>query len=177
MRICNVCEIEKPLSEFYVNKQCVGGYQKRCKECSKKASKNQLSKIKADPDLYEKEQKRHRDKYHRLGYREKHKPTSDQKKKQIDKYKAIYPEKYIAKNCSYHLVKPFDNAEAHHWSYNEPHYKDVIWLSTKQHAKIHRFIIYDQERKMYRQHDTNELLDTKEAHEKFIHWCIENKED
>ena len=43
--------------------------------------------------------------------------------------------------------------------------------------KAHRFIVYDQERMMYRRYDTNELLDTKEKHESFILFCIENKED
>lgn len=75
------------------------------------------------------------------------------------------------------LVKPFDNAEKHHWSYNVEHYKDIIWLTKKQHKKGHRFLIYDQERMMYRRYDTNELLDTKESHEEFMRWCIENKED
>jgi hypothetical protein len=43
--------------------------------------------------------------------------------------------------------------------------------------KGHRFIVYDQERKMYRRFDNNELLDNKKSHEIFIKWCIENKED
>jgi hypothetical protein len=73
--------------------------------------------------------------------------------------------------------KPFEEAEKHHWSYNEEHFKDVIWLTKKEHMKGHRFIIYDQERKMYRRIDTNELLDTKEKHERWIKYCIENKED
>ncbi len=96
---------------------------------------------------------------------------------QMDKYKSIYPEKTIAKYHIRYADKPFNDAEAHHWSYNEEHYKDVIWLNQKQHMKSHRFIVYDQERKMYRRCDNNELLDTKEVHEKFIRWCIENKED
>lgn len=75
------------------------------------------------------------------------------------------------------LKKPFEGAEKHHWSYNEEHYKDVIWLSKKQHMKGHRFIIYDQERMMYRRYDNNVLLDTKEAHESFIKNCIETEED
>ena len=43
--------------------------------------------------------------------------------------------------------------------------------------KAHRFLIYDQERMMYRRYDTNVLLDTKEAHETFIKLCIDMQED
>ena len=68
-------------------------------------------------------------------------------------------------------------AEKHHWSYNDEHFKDVIWLSKKEHNKAHRFIVYDQERKMYRNCFTNVLLDTKQSHETFIKYCITNQED
>lgn len=58
--------------------------------------------------------------------------------------------------------------QKHHWSYNKEHAKDVIFLSKADHYKAHRFIIYDQERMMYRRCDTLELLDTKESHLEFI---------
>jgi len=73
--------------------------------------------------------------------------------------------------------KPFEGAEKHHWSYNSEHYKDVIWLSTKDHKKAHRFIIYDQERMMYRRIDNLQLLDTKEYHEGYIKSIILTEED
>jgi hypothetical protein len=75
------------------------------------------------------------------------------------------------------MKKPFGDAEKHHWSYNEEHASDIIWLTKKHHNKAHRFIVYDQERKMYRRYDNNILLDTKETHEKFILDCIINQED
>lgn len=63
------------------------------------------------------------------------------------------------------------------WSYNDSHVLEVIELTKKHHMKAHRFLVYDQERMMYRRYDTNELLDTKEKHEQFILWCIDSKED
>ena len=90
---------------------------------------------------------------------------------------AKYPEKVIAKNKSQHMQKPFEGAEKHHWSYNEEHYRDIIWLSKKEHMKAHRFIIYDQEQMMYRRTDNNELLYTKEHHENYIKNKILNEED
>ena len=56
----------------------------------------------------------------------------------------------------------------HHWSYNDEHFKDVIELNVKDHAMVHRHIIYDQERMMYRDLD-GVLLDTRERH---IEYCI-----
>lgn len=177
LKTCNVCDLRKPLSEFYKNSLSKGGYQKRCKNCTKQESKRRLEEIKSDPELYQKEQRRHREKYHRLGYKEKHKPSAESKKAIMDRYRKKYPEKQAAKNASVNMSAPFEGAEKHHWSYNEEHFTDVSWLTNKEHEKCHRFIIYDQERKMYRRFDTNELLDTKERHEQFIQWCIQNKED
>ena len=73
------------------------------------------------------------------------------------------------------IYPTFENAEGHHWSYNIEHAVDVIWLEKTIHRKIHKFLVYDQERKMYRRYDTNLLLDTKEEHENFIKMCLAQK--
>lgn len=64
----------------------------------------------------------------------------------------------------------------HHWSYNRIHYNDVIVLSIKNHMKAHRFLIYDQERMMYRTID-GILLDNKEDHIKYIMNKIRTEEN
>lgn len=171
-KICFKCKKEKPITEFYKHKQMADGYLNKCRECTKKDVSNKYQENIAEPAFVEKERKRGRQKYHRL-----YTGTGKANKERGQRWISKYPEKTKAKNYTQHLKKPFEGAESHHWSYNENHYKDVIWLSKKQHMKGHRFIIYDQERKMYRRYDTNELLDTKELHELFIRWCIENKED
>jgi len=33
MRTCTECQIAKPLTEYYVNKGCIGGRNPRCKKC------------------------------------------------------------------------------------------------------------------------------------------------
>ena len=148
------------------------GYVNKCKECCKEETKKTYQDNKQKEDFRDKQRKRGREKYHRL-YVGKVKTSIDT----VKEYNKKYPEKYKAKYISQYLKKPFEGAERHHWSYNLEHAKNVIWLNTKDHNKVHRFIIYDQERFMYRRFDNNILLDTIESHEKFIRECLISKED
>jgi len=175
MKICFRCNIEKPLTEYYKHKQMGDGHLNKCKECTKSDSKKQLEKILADPEKKLKEQARHREKYYRLEYKDKHKPSYESKKATMKRYKEKYPEKMEAHSFSGNLVAPEKGLEKHHWSYNKDHYKDVIWLTNENHNKAHRFIIYDQEQMMYRRTDNMQLLDTKEAHENYIKHILENE--
>ena len=174
MKECFKCKEIKDLSCFYKHKQMGDGHLNKCKECTKNDVKTDYGKNIQNHEWHEKERARGREKYHRLGCK---KPSSISKSITQLNYKTLYPEKYKAKNSSQRLVLDFIGAERHHWSYNEEHYKDVISLTKKDHMKAHRFIIYDQERMMYRRYDTNELLDTKESHLSFIRFCIETKND
>lgn len=175
MKQCFKCNEVKPYSEFYKHKQMGDGYLGKCKACAKKDVKERADVLSQDEEWMEQERKRGRDKYHRLNYINK--PINKtEKPKYIKNWKIKFPEKYKAKSILGKKNK-IEGFERHHWSYNEEHYCDIIHLTTKEHNKAHRFIVYDQERFMYRRYDTNELLDTKEKHEKFIRWCIENLED
>lgn len=156
MKKCNKCFLEKEISEFY-------GKQGDCKSCTKKRVREREELLRKDPEWNEKEKERSREKYHRLGYKDRHKPTPDEKREIIRRYKEKFPEKILAQSASQRMLKKEGN-ELHHWSYNAEHRKDVIEMSVIDHNKIHRYIVYDQERMMYRRSDNNELLDTKEAH-------------
>lgn len=174
-KTCFKCNVEKSLTEYYKHKLMSDGYLGKCKQCTKSDVRKREKMLSNDSEWIESEQKRHREKYYRLGYKEKHKPTYEQKKSTKEKYKDKYPEKYKASCFSQRI--PNINGHNHHWSYNEEHFKNVIDITEKNHAKAHRFIYYDQERKMYRRIDNMELLDTKDKHIEWIEWCIKNKED
>ena len=171
-KICFKCKELKPLTSFYKHSQMKDGYVNKCIECNKIDVKGNYSLNVKNPDYIIKERKRGREKYMKL-----YRFTSKAKPLINAKYNLKFPEKKLIHTKSKHLIKPFEGAEKHHWSYNIEHANDVIWLDKKSHMKAHRFIIYDYERFMYRRFDNNILLDTKEKHEEFINHCIQNQED
>lgn len=174
-KVCNICLVELELKEFYANKGMKDGHQNRCIDCTKQKSAERLIRIYADPQLLEKERERHRNKYKRLEYKDKHKPTPEKKKEIVRAYKEKWPEKYHAKNASQRVPKSDNSNEHHHWSYQKEHWKDVIELAGSDHAKIHRFMMYDPEHFLYRRIDTMELLDTREDHESYIRKILPNQ--
>lgn len=163
MKKCFKCNHDKELEEFYAHKQMRDGHLNKCKSCTRIDTKAHADMVTSTPEGREKERRRHREKYHRLGYRGKHKPTKDQKKKAMTTYRERYPEKVISKHLS-HDIEVMDGYQRHHWSYNPEHAREIIEIRVDEHYTLHRHIVYDQERMMYRRCDNGELLDTRDSH-------------
>ncbi len=184
---CFKCGISQPLESFYRHRAMRGGRLNKCKTCTKKDSINTHNEKSKDPEWVEKQRHRGREKYHRLNYRPSLQPgfvkkeymTPEQIKESARLKSRIsrerYPEKKKAHSKS-QRIKPPEGMHKHHWSYQEEHGKDIIFFSVFDHNLIHRHMIYDQERMMYRNLD-GILLDTKESHEELLAKIKENDND
>lgn len=168
MKTCKKCNSEKVLTDFHKHLTNKDRRANTCKECEKIAQKERYKK---DPDFRKSKKMKSRERYRKFG---KKRQDPDYENKRSMKYKYKYPEKVKAVRACENIKAIKDHK--HHWSYKKEHRKDVIHLTIKDHYKAHRFLIYDQERMMYRKTD-GVLLDTKERHEEYIFDVIKNKPD
>lgn len=164
---CFKCGKSLSLDSFYKHPKMGDGYLNKCKSCTKKDTAERVETLSSNPVWVEAERTRHRKKYYRLGYKEKYKPTPDKKKQYMDNWYSKFPEKSRARSAVAKMKPLIKGNHLHHWSYNNGHLRDTIELSKQNHYKAHRFLIYDQERMMYRTID-GILLDTKQSHMEYI---------
>lgn len=157
-KICFKCNENKSLSEYYKHKQMADGHLNKCKACTKKDTKETTEKLTSTPEGLEKERQRHRDKYKRLGYKDKQKEWDSEKP---------WKQTQVYKNLSRKFKLP-KGIELHHWNYNDDFLEDVFILNIKEHKKAHTFLTLDIEKRLFYVKDQNILLDTKQKHEEFL---------
>lgn len=147
-KVCKACGKSLPKSEFY---KTGWGYDCKCKNCRKKRIRElYLEKCKSE-DFVEKERARGREKYKRLGYKDKH--TNDKKKKE-SKYTSLRN----AKRDFHSTIS--SSVELHHWNYNLTN--SVIAMDRRLHHRLHTNITLDLEEGIYLYN--NEKLDTIDKH-------------
>jgi len=157
MKICFKCKEEKELSDYYKHKAMADGHLNKCKTCTKKDTKERTEINTSTPEGLEKERARHRDKYHRLDYKERQKEwDKDKPWKKSSKYKNLSRK-----------FKTEKGTELHHWSYNDNDLESVFLMEVKQHRIGHKYIVLDLELKKYRTLD-GWLLETKEEHFRYL---------
>lgn len=145
MKVCFKCFVEKPLSDFYAHKAMADGHLNKCKTCTKKDvflhREDNLEKIREyDRNRPNREERNKRIRESRplvfkvyLGAEELNKS----KKARAAASNALRDGKLQKKTvCEYCLLEK--KLQKHHWSYDEQHWLDVIWLCTSCHGKEHK---------------------------------------
>lgn len=114
MKKCFKCGKKKSIFKFYTHEKMTDKHLNKCIECTKMDTKKRLNELSKNPEWYKMEKARHREKYYRLGYKDKNKPTLEKRNYYNKKYKITYPEKIYARSLSQHILvkKGFHN---HHW--------------------------------------------------------------
>jgi len=143
---CSSCRAEKPLDDFHNYKNSKDGKVHRCKDCARAGSLKCMRRKKGTRDK---------------GLAIKAVRKYMAKRPEIPKASSIWYEYKIANK-----IELPSGHHAHHWSYNKP--KDVIVLSLANHRKIHCYLGYDPETKLFKIKENGELLNTKEKHMDFI---------
>lgn len=170
---CNRCREEKPLDRFSKRKDAPDGHDYRCRDCENiRRESHRLANL-------GKERERCRAYAHNkrlkspddvnAALRNWRKNNPERSSSYTQRRRELYPEMAEA-----HLATRGMAAKgmvAHHWSYLEEHRLDVIMMSRKEHARLHRLVRYSQQDRRYRHRETGALL-VKEDHEALLSTII-----
>lgn len=185
-KVCTKCKEKKSVNDYHKQKKGKYGVTSVCKVCKSEIKKRDWKVTKNDKELYQVHKERVAEHYRK---KSKDKKWMERKRKAQRKicrkdyarkyyndnreayrvYKKRtrkrYPEKEKARRATINMK--IDGKHLHHWSYNEEHYTCVIPLSPLDHAKIYRFLIYDNN-SFYFKDSKGNLLNTRNKHLEYI---------
>ena len=156
MKECFKCKIFKPLSEFYKHSRMADGHLNKCKECTKKDShKHRKENLEAVLE-YDRNRPNREDRVKQTTERISRLCKEDKEfflkvKQKTADWRKRYPQKYKAQCAANNAVRDGrlikktncehcgsdGKLQKHHWSYEEEHWLDVIWLCTNCHGREH----------------------------------------
>lgn len=151
---CFKCGLILPISAFYAHPRMLDGHLNKCKTCTRKDVHERYEENIKDKDFLEKERARGRDKYKRLGYKDREhaeysKPASNSRRNFEAKYGRVS-----------------SNIELHHWNYN--YLDELIPVDKRIHHRLHKLIRINKDEKFFTVISTGEKLDTMGKHCDFI---------
>jgi hypothetical protein len=138
MKICLDCKDNKPLSEYYKDKNVKSGYMSKCKQCRKKVM--DIYRLNNITRIREHDRQRNKSPHRNKGHSER---TKRYKSKHPLKYNAHYAVKSAIRSGE--LIRPKScssceseniRIEGHHEDYNK--LLDVIWLCQPCHMDLHK---------------------------------------
>lgn len=138
------------------------GHLNKCKDCTKKDSKERYDVKSEDSAWMEKERGRGREKYKRLGYA----------KKTIRHFikQANYPGLRGARRYWASRIAIPEGMELHHWNYEK--IREVIMMPRNLHHRLHQALTFDIEKGIYSYKDKE--LDTIDKHLEVVEQFAKN---
>ena len=164
-KICFKCGRILPLSEFYKHSRMADGHLNKCKDCTKKDTKQVYYKKSKDESWFEKERERGREQFHRLGYKDKIWSNRT--------WRDFHASGNVQRRLK-NLGIDGHGKEAHHWNYNKP--RSIILLSPKAHHRIHKYVKANRDDKYLYTLD-GECLDTEEKTLKYYKEVLSKYDD
>lgn len=168
IKVCNRCGLALDVAHFLRRNDAPDGLDYRCRLCEAKRRadyrqrnlEKELERGRAyaavrradEPDLLNS-----RVRTWRKTYPEKSRGLSARRRE-------LFPEMKRAHDVVSGKKLRRTGLHAHHWSYNEGHITDVIYLTRKDHKGLHATMVYDQGKMMFRLRATGNLLDTRQSH-------------